>query len=201
MIFAVTNSNNTYMFRCWRVLSSVVGMQHWTNLDFILNYVGVVFGKVSLNYDFFHWCHGSFEFFHIPTLAFGCVAIAGQFEHLSTHVFGEIFLGFCDGDQLCPVRIHPLGMSLPQHRSIHHIDWGNQLDLLPRTPLALAHHTSLIIWVDTVLPVHGVLAQLMFPCTGFEFCSIIVHTLTWYYRLMRNNIPPIFWYCAENMFS
>ena len=53
-------------------------------LDFILNYVGVVFGKVSPNYDFFHWCHGSFEFFHIPTLAFGCVAMAGQFEHLKS---------------------------------------------------------------------------------------------------------------------
>ena len=77
-------------------------------LNFILNYVGVVFGKVSLNYDFFHWCHGSFEFFHIPTLAFGCVSMAGEFEHLSTQVFDEIFLGFCDVDKLCPVRTHPL---------------------------------------------------------------------------------------------
>ena len=73
--------------------------------------VGVVFGKVSLNYDFFHWCHGSFEFFHTPTLAFGCVAMAGQFEHLSIQVFDNIFLGFCDGDQLCPVRTHCLYVS------------------------------------------------------------------------------------------
>ena len=81
-------------------------------LDFTLNYVRVVFGKVSLNYDFFHWCHGSFEFFHIPTLAFGCVAMAGQFEHLSIQVFDKIFLGFCDGDQLRPVRTHPLFICL-----------------------------------------------------------------------------------------
>ena len=41
----------------------------------------------------------------MPTLTFGCVAMAGQFEHLSTQVFDEIFLGFCDGDQLCPLCI------------------------------------------------------------------------------------------------
>ena len=40
-------------------------------LDFILNYVGVVFGKVSLNYDFFHWCHGSFEFFILFSCPWG----------------------------------------------------------------------------------------------------------------------------------
>ena len=133
----------TYMFRCWRVLSSVVGMQHWTNLDFILNYVvWVVFGSLP---ELWFLPLVSWKFFHIPTLAFGCVAIAGQFEHLSTQVFDEIFLGFCDGDQLCPVRIHPLWMSLPQHRSIHHIDWGNQLDHFAQDtpcigPSYISHH-------------------------------------------------------------
>ena len=58
----------------------------------------------------------------IPTLTFGCVAMAGQFEHLNTQVFDEILLVFCDGDQLRPVRTHPIFMSLLQHRSIHHID-------------------------------------------------------------------------------
>ena len=115
-------------------------------LDFILNYVGlgVVLGKVSLNYDFFHWCHGRFVFFHIPTLAFGCVAMAGQFEHLSTQVFDEIFLGFCDGDQLYS---HPLFiclfLSIDQFITL--IEEINYLTILPRTLLVLAHHTSLII--------------------------------------------------------
>ena len=44
----------------------------------------------------------------VPTLAFGWVSMAGEFEHLSAQVFDEIFLGFCDVDKLCPVRTHPL---------------------------------------------------------------------------------------------
>ena len=90
-------------------------------LDFILNYVGVVFGKVSLNYDFFHWCHGVF---HIPTLAFGCVAMAGQFEHFSTQVFDEIFLGFVMVTNIIVSGPYSptVYMSLLQHISIHHID-------------------------------------------------------------------------------
>ena len=97
MIFAVTN--NTYVpvlkgvillsLICYKWVPCCLLIFPMEALDFILNYVGVVFGKVSLNYDLFHWCHGSFEFFHIPTLAFGCVAMAGQFEHLSTQVFDE----------------------------------------------------------------------------------------------------------------
>ena len=93
MIFAVTNNTYVPMLKgvillsliCYKWVQCCLLIFPMEALDFILNYVGVVFGKVSSN-DFFHWCRGSFEFFHIPTLAFGCVAMAGQFEHLSTQV-------------------------------------------------------------------------------------------------------------------
>ena len=49
------------------------------------------------------------SFFIYPLqMAFGCVSMAGEFEHLRTHVFDEIFLGFCDVDKLCPACTHPL---------------------------------------------------------------------------------------------
>ena len=175
----------THMFRCWRVLSSVVGMQHWTNLDSILNYVGVVFGTGSLP-----------ELWFLPLVSW-------KFWVFSYTHFG-IWLCSYSGSIWIVSGLYSPTVNVTSSTSINSSHWLRKptRPFLPRTPLALAHHTSLIIiWADTVLPVHGVLAQLMIPCTGFEFCSIIVHTLTWYYRLMRNNIPPIFWYCAENMLS
>ena len=48
-------------------------------LDFILNYTVR-----------FHLRHGRFKFFHLPTLVFGCVTMAGQFEHSSQFYFDLI---------------------------------------------------------------------------------------------------------------